>query len=302
MKNDNLIVHRIKEEYVGENCVQVLCKQHPLCMTILNEDGVVYHYKKDSNTYINKYLTDERKEAFPYCNIPMHQAKEGLKKVTYVNQLFDFEKVYLEISNSTLKEIFAVKDGKEALLITKVLNPSSQSEISYLTCEQLNDILGDKTKSWYYLDGSLSSAGSLQEENLLSWYKKHLIDFKRMELGDSQLLTNYINNELRKITMSDIPADKINIFDKISIHVDDENMQKKLKTIRYSITFLAPDYYEVSTSYYGFAIFSLEHAKILEQTNLQKTKEPNILKRLNPNINEEEITKAKQLLLKRRVK
>ena len=59
-------IQRIPSHYVGDDCVQVMMPHYSNSgITILNSDGMIYHYKPNSNLYINKYISDERKNNFP---------------------------------------------------------------------------------------------------------------------------------------------------------------------------------------------------------------------------------------------
>ena len=101
MKNKSIEwVSRIPRHYVGDNCIQIMIPRLlESGMTLLNSDGIMYHYLPDSKLYINKYISDERKLQFPYSNIPTHVSKNNSKvsrnnskKVEYFNQLLEFDK------------------------------------------------------------------------------------------------------------------------------------------------------------------------------------------------------------------
>ena len=78
MKNTNEIVQRIESHYVGDECIQ-LAIPYRNAITILDQDGILFHDKIGSNLYINKYLEDERRSQFPYSNIPIYYSKKMFK-------------------------------------------------------------------------------------------------------------------------------------------------------------------------------------------------------------------------------
>lgn len=61
------------------------------------------------------------------------------EKVHYSNQLLNFEEPYLRISDGYMMESYAMKRGKEAFVINKVL--PLQKATSYRTREELEEML-----------------------------------------------------------------------------------------------------------------------------------------------------------------
>ena len=57
MKNEQLeFIQRINKCYVGNDCVQIMVPYEPnKAISILNSDGMTYHYKPNSYMFINKY-------------------------------------------------------------------------------------------------------------------------------------------------------------------------------------------------------------------------------------------------------
>lgn len=100
MKNKNLIVQKIPNCYVGENYAQVMI---PFTNSILihvgdsfERDNIIcsYNMKDKGIVVVNKYLEDERKNSFPYSDIPLHASYRGIKRTYHVNQLLDFDQDY----------------------------------------------------------------------------------------------------------------------------------------------------------------------------------------------------------------
>ena len=90
MKKTSEIVQKIKSCYVEDDCIQIMVPYKDE-ITILSQDDILFHYKKNSNYYINKYLQDERRKQFLYSNIPTHYSRVGLfDRRSYANQLFEY--------------------------------------------------------------------------------------------------------------------------------------------------------------------------------------------------------------------
>ena len=63
MKQTNEIIQRIKSYCVADDCIQVMIPYRD-GITILSQDDILFHFKNNSNYYINKYLQDERRSNF----------------------------------------------------------------------------------------------------------------------------------------------------------------------------------------------------------------------------------------------
>ena len=305
MKNKSYeFVQKIESHYVGEDCIQVM-NPHSLndSITVLNKYGITYHYKPNSQLFINHYISDERKKIFPYSNIPTHKDRIGLKKYEYVNQLLDFNKVYIEISNNIVKEYFAIKDGEEALLATKYIIPY-QEESKFVNRKEMLEYLKSTNGGMFTTDGSHRQNYSiLTEKELIDWYKELLINARKRELdyndstGIEKKLTEYFYESIENLTIDYVPTNLIIFDDTILINKEDDEI-KSVKQI--VIKFLSADKYEIEIYNYPITIYSLEHMKKLEQTSRRKASEPKFPKCLNKTIDKNEIKKAKQLVLKRK--
>ena len=53
MKKTSEIVQKIKSCYVEDDCIQIMVPYKDE-ITILSQDDILFHYKKNSNYYINK--------------------------------------------------------------------------------------------------------------------------------------------------------------------------------------------------------------------------------------------------------
>ena len=305
MKNEKYeFVQRIESHYVGDDCIQIMIPHFLNSgITILNSDGMTYHYKPNSYLFVNKYTSDKRKEQFPYSQIPNHKSRVRFKKLEYVNQILDFNRVYIEISNGIIKEDYVVKDGDEALIATKYIIPN-QEQSKYVTREEMLEVLKTANGGMFSGDGGHWENYSIPtEERILEWYKEQLINKRKNEQqyyngdGTDDNLTKYFYQTLDKLTIHDVPSDLTVFEDAILINVDNGEI-KSVKAI--VVKFISADHYKIETYDFPITIYSLEHMKKLEQTNSRKTLEPKFPRLLNKAINKEEIKKAKQLVLERK--
>ncbi len=300
-KNLYEIVQRIPSHYVGESCIQIMA---PYLLnkgfTMLNASGITYHYKPNSEFFVNKYLTDDRRIEFPYSQIPIHKGRKGLTKFEYANQLIDFEQVYIEIHDGVIKETYAVKDGDEALAATKIIMPDEpQSKI--MNRAEVLDLIKSANGGLYTFEGSVTTSFELQSEDyILEWYKKEILKRREHEEKYSDMknsdVTKFIIKSLEKLTIEDVPTDITLIDDQILVTVEN----KEIKSVQaIEIKFMGPDKYKVITYNFPITYYSKEHMLKLEQTNVKETKEPKFPRGLNKAINRGEIEKARQLVLTR---
>ena len=80
MKNVSEIVQRIEKQYIGDDCIQIMIPYRN-AVTVLNQEGILFHSKIDSDLYINKYLQDERRKSFPYSKYTNSLFKNGFYKI-----------------------------------------------------------------------------------------------------------------------------------------------------------------------------------------------------------------------------
>lgn len=111
------IVKKIDSQYIGEDCVQVMVP-YKESLIVFDENGILYAHKEGQKARKNKYLQDERRNQFPYSKIPMHYRKVNLfDKMHYANQLFDFEKPYICITDKGMFQIFIAREDDEVFLV-----------------------------------------------------------------------------------------------------------------------------------------------------------------------------------------
>ena len=298
---------RIKSYYVGDDCIQIMlpCSQGNL--TFLSDKGIAYHsHNNNANCYINRYLLDERRHHFPYSDIPIHTQYSQFQKYETVNQLIEFNKPYLLISNCLIEK-YVVKDGDEAIFISKALTPSDY-KLSYLTNAEVRKLYHQPNTLIFYYDGKRNEDGFFPtEDDIVRYFKKQnqdtltKLEEKIYYNGGSthldQLLKESLQANIRNYTIDSVEHNLLLDEDIVFVEYD-KNGIKSIKTLK--VTFLKSDLYKVETTEYPLAQYTLERAKSLEQTSSQPTKEPTFNRLLNPVINRSAVETGKKLILQRK--
>ncbi len=121
MLNNGESVKKIDERFVRKNCVQVM-EPYWDNITILSKDGLLFSNSNDGD--INKYISDYRKHKFPYSNIPMHKSFSIMHgKITYVNQLFDYNKSYFIFRDGEVTENIIFRHNGDTNRFEKRIEP-----------------------------------------------------------------------------------------------------------------------------------------------------------------------------------
>ena len=302
-------VQRIKNHYVGDDCLQIMVP-HKLNsgFTMLNADGMTYHYKPNSYLFVNKYTSDERRNQFPYSQIPYHKSRVGFRKLEYVNQLLDFNKVYIEIKDGMIIETFAVKDDNEGLVATKLIVPNQEST-KYMNRSEVIELLKSGNVGLFTFDGGCYNKGLnlISEESILEWYKQQLIEKRKKEenyyndnVVSSLDLSYVFLKNIENLTINEVISD-ILLYDDYIIVISSENNEiKRVKAIQ--IRFMSTDNYKIISYDFPITVYSLEDMTKLEQTNSRETSEPKFPKGLNKAIDKNDIKQSKQLVLSRKKK
>ena len=165
-------INEIDSKYCKNGCAQIMHPYLKGCMTILDSDGVLYHEADKHIIYINKYLDDDRRFNFPYSDIPTHYERQGLKKIKMVNQIFDFDKPYIVLSNGTITEEYVIKHYNGAIIFTSAIVPTNL-ELKTLTEEELihlvNDEKADSQK--YDLNGHIYTKNPIRTDDIAGQIK-----------------------------------------------------------------------------------------------------------------------------------
>ena len=300
-EKSNMIVQRIESCYVGEDCIQTMIR-YDNNFTVLNKDGILYHYESDSQNYINKYLEDERRKQFPYSSIPTHRTRIGFSKYMVTNQLQNFDEPYIRIYNNNVVESFAIKDNNEALLIKKVV--PTFKRVEYRTRkevkEMFKDLDDDKCLYFFETNGSMIQDISLDsEKKLVNKIKKHYLgslkryqkdtDFSYFDENQLKFFQYYIDNMSIK-SLPNITNDGYIETDSFIIIKADGN---DISIQNVTINFMQKNLYMVETLDMPVTRYTLEQIKDIIPM-ITKTKEPRIPLRLNPHIKKEDIKVEKK--------
>lgn len=164
MKETKLIIQKIPKCFVGKDCVQIMIPFTNSIRvyekdTMLLEDIKCRYFLDASYNALNTYIDDERKNKFPYSNIPLHCTRDYRGKVYYVNQLFDFDIDYwclidenLIYTDSFMDSYYAgylihkylIRDNDEVLIVSEYYSMDIYGKY--------NDIKDYDTKRKYTLE------------------------------------------------------------------------------------------------------------------------------------------------------
>lgn len=304
------VIQRIPQQYVGENCAQ-LTIQYKNTLTRFDEYSILYHHNLDSDQYINNYTTDERNKQFPYHNIPIYYSKKGFLKYNSTNQLYDFEKTYIEIIDNKLLERVVVKDKENALVITKQLLstkkdiPYIDTKISTMTRKEFDKLfeqpINSKEKVYIMnLKGILFSNNFAYKSELefantikqkitreIEQYKERVFETNESYHYFDEYTIKYFENCLNNFNQNLLPSSILE--ESLIIKINGSNISIRIVSPK----FIKPDCYIVTTYNIPITKYTLEQIKFLA-TKISTIKEPKIPLRLNPSITKEEIKKAKE--------
>lgn len=285
-----IIIQRIPEHYVRDDYFQIILGYQ---RSMALRDNVTFKYMDWPNEErINSYIDDERKDKFPYSNIPTHKKRILFKKYNMVNQILSFEIPYLNFFDGKITYNFALKDGKKALLITDIpkINPNKHKEIS-MTRDELIKLLAPKENLSILNGNNWCSGMKLGEQSkLLENYKADILD-RIKELNDCDILIDAIDlNNINKI-----PTSYITSYEPFLLLNGDKN--GGLSFLKISFETVDGNLYTVFIDEIELPKYSLSQTKSMSNAIYFNSKEPKISKKLNHNITFSEIKEAKSLVL-----
>ena len=297
---NKIYIQKINKQYVGDDCVQIMIpfKEDVI---MFNDKGVVLSCGVNSSKDVNNYLYDDRRKQFPYSNIPFHQSRVGIfNKVFYINQLLDFEKPYIRLTDSVIIESYAVKDKDEAFVMNKVISFDNKKSI-IMTRDELNNFFNNsKTDGKYFINidddrltlkekfliPSEDSIRSLLKEDICNCVKEFK-KYKEMN-GADFVVKDFLNNHPwfldyieQSIDFSDLNFINTDarLRDGVGIIVDFNTL-----SIKYVETFfIGFDRYEVNFIEVPIIKPSLEQLKNMN-AKIVETKEPKISSKVNSKV------------------
>lgn len=242
----------------------------------------------------------------------------------YSNQLLNFEEPYLRISDGYMMESYAMKRGKEAFVINKVL--PLQKATSYRTREELEEMFQrpvEGNEKLYYLypqkgmmfltdEINLSSEQQIKEklqENIAIQLKKlaeqeqQNFSFSLFEEEDTESLTNpsslpadfttqFMKNSIDHFAFSDYKF-HYPMFGNASMVLVRTN-QVGIKAQGVDAYFENLDRYVVDTFEAPITPYSLEQLNSI--SSFSSLKDPKISLKRNPDISREDLKEAKQMV------
>ena len=166
-------IQKISVAYTRSDCAQFMVAHQMPYLSIIG-DEIIYSAPEGRKATINKYLTDSRRFAFPYANIPSHREKRGkvlLNKVllNYVNQIYEYDKPYIVLRDKMVNEQFVTQtsDSKQAIIVSRTLDPIFKGASFELNREELSQKLHE---NYTKLEGKkfiFSNGGRLISEEFL---------------------------------------------------------------------------------------------------------------------------------------
>jgi len=305
-------VNRIASHYVGNDCVQIMIP-YQKAITVLSQDGILLHDMVGSSVYINKYLEDERRKNFPYSNIPVYHTKDGLfATCSHANQLFEFEKPYIRISDGAICESFVVKYNNQALLINSVMQNEKHTE--HMTYDELLKFIekkdGDEQTYYVYLDGSMppNNEGIYPSEEKISDYikeqlNKNVKDFRELQqkqpdtnvsiyLRQNPWFLNYIEAAIKNLDLSLIDFNLGLGYNStlLVVRINDGNINIQ----GVEVTFVRKD--DLKVDIYDIPVKKYVLEQLRFALKVKNLKEPRIPLKLNPGITKKDIQEAKQMV------
>lgn len=306
------LVQKIESHYVGDDCVQIMTPYRNE-ITIFNKDGILFSHNVKSHIAINKYLDDERRNQFPYSNIPTHYSRDGLfRKFNYVNQLLDFEVPYIRVSDDSIVESFAVKDKNEALLLNKDITGTGTKKASYVTRYELEKLYTEaENKFILHLEDrkyageetfEISDFQSISSEeeirnfikeqviNGSNYFRKHINSSDGYNLLKNPIFLNYVNQCIDNFDLID-KSFNINLSGSRAIIVITNKNDISLQYVE--AKYVSKNNYRIDSIDLPVNKYTLEQLKYLS-SKILKTKEPKIPLRLNPGVTVQDIQEAKE--------
>jgi hypothetical protein len=294
-KKEIEIIHRIPSHYVGKDCSQHMFHYRDE-MLLLSPNEIMFQDLKGFNG-IHTYLSDERRKQFPYSNIPVHNKRMFFKKLKITNHILEYDTPYLMMSDIEFVEKFVVKDGNEALLVTRgcTYEKEQTKELSREELEAMLTTIDSKENKRVILHKNHIGDKMIipSNEEILISFKQELNRIFKAHVGKNREVT--FERLIYNVDINDIPENFL--FVKDAFVIDINGIDIKMKKI--SIYFINSNLYRVSIKPVTINKYSLEQIKSLAKQP-SYANEPKISTKLNSTIDPEEVKFARQLVLDRK--
>ena len=305
MKNREEILEIVNKPYVGDTCVQVSVGYNE-SLTIFNKRGILYHDIIDYPCVpVNGYIKDDRRKYFPCLNIPTYISQKGVVETKHTMQLFNYDEVYVMIKDGEIYEKYVVRDGDNALILTKIIK-SKDREIM-LSRKELDSLFNRDNGNVYLmnLDGvfytDYNTLCISSENDIVKWVK----DSARNELmeymdSDDNIISYYtlkvLENSIDNITIDNIPKETyLTEDDVVMVKIDKGNITISV----FTIIFMGRDKYKVNVYDYLIDNYSLKELKELN-CPIVRTKESRISYKMNLDISKDEGIRQNRLVRRRK--
>lgn len=290
---NNMKVAKIHDRYVGENCAQLMIPYFTT-MTVFNNSEMLFHADEINNIVLNSYLHDERREQFPYHDIPIHYTKKLFqKKMVYVNQIYDFNKPYILIRSGVPQQYYVSKTNDGAIVIQQNLELANHNRMFFNTEEMhsfLRELLSCKNGEQSFAmeaDGRFLNFVSKEERMIeLNKFLDYLEENNIYYKYDGYNLYFSDITDKSKIPNTMIPTDGSIFIVKIN------GSEIKIKLV--NITSMDKDYSRLSLYDLPINKYTLEQILCLTSEVSKTLKEPSISRRLNKNIAKSMILTSKK--------
>ena len=311
MKRFDEMVVKMHSHYVADDYIQIMLAYHNYLLLFGNNDLMYFRNFIESHPSIsegsrNVYLDDERKNNFPYSQIPEHIERVLLfRKLNFVNQILDFEKPYIRINDGFITKITAFKDGDEAIVHTKILNGKLCDEkTKTITREELETYL--KTGSLEQLDENEYEDTSIFDMNGKLYNPRLELEQKWIDeekerlsriIDESDRYKESTKNELQRAIST---LDDISPFVLTPTIMIKFKQNSEVKIDAFVVKYLERGKYEIALADLPVTMESLSMIKSKAELPVIKTmKEPKISLSLNPNVTKEQLQEERAKILVR---
>lgn len=310
MKKFDEMVEKMHSHYVADNYIQIMLAYRNYLILFGNSDLMYFKNFIESNPSIregsrNVYLEDERRNNFPYSQIPEHIERVLFRKLNFVNQILDFEKPYIRINDGFITKITAFKDGDEAVVHTKILNGKlCDRRTKTITREELETYL--KTGSLEQLDENEYEDTGIFDMNGLLYNPKVELEQKWIDEEKKRLSRIIDESDRYKESTKNELQRAISTLDDISPFVMTQKIMIKfkqngeIKIDAFVVKYLERGKYEIALADLPVTMESLSMIKSKAELPVIKTmKEPKISLSLNPNVTKEQLQEERAKILVR---
>lgn len=305
------MVRKMHSHYVADDYIQIMLAYHNYLLLFGNNDLMYFKNFIESNPSIlegpkNVYLEDERKNNFPYSQIPEHIERVSLfRKLNFINQILDFEKPYIRINDGLITKMTAFKDGDGAIVHTKILNGK--------LCDEKTKIITREELETYLKTGSLEQLDENEYEDTSIFDMNGRLYNPRLELEqkwideEKQRLSRIIDeSDIYKESTKNELQRAISTLDEISPFVLAQKMMIKFKQNGevkidvFVVKYLERGKYEIALADLPVTMESLSMIKSKAELPVIKTiKEPKISLSLNSNITKKQLQEERAKILVR---